>query len=113
MADLTDSEILAALQRGMIAAQSEPRALSVRYDTHEDRVIVELTNGCTIMCPPALIPGLEDASVDELKAVELLGAGYGLHWETLDVDLSVPGLLASLFGQASGQEPTFRQSGGL
>jgi hypothetical protein len=30
--------------------------------------------------------------------VELLGAGSGLHWEALDVDLSVPGLLAGLFG---------------
>ncbi|MDX2223212.1 MAG: DUF2442 domain-containing protein, partial [Rhodospirillaceae bacterium] len=26
------------------------------------------------------------------------GAGYGLHWPDLDVDLSVPGLLAGLFG---------------
>lgn len=112
MVDLTDSEILTALQRGMIAAQSEPRALSVRYDPHEDRVIVELTNGCTIMCPPALIPGLEDASVDELKSGELLGAGYGLHWEILDVDVSVPGLLASLLGQTSVQEESALQSGG-
>ena len=42
--------------------------------------------------------GLETASDDELEAVEILGAGYGLHWEALDVDLSVPGLMAGLFG---------------
>jgi hypothetical protein len=30
--------------------------------------------------------------------VEVLGQGYGLHWEKLDVDLSIPGLLAGLFG---------------
>jgi len=28
----------------------------------------------------------------------VLGAGYGLHREALDVDLSIPGLLAGLFG---------------
>jgi len=33
-----------------------------------------------------------------LSAVEILGAGYGLHWEALDVDVSVPGVLAGLFG---------------
>jgi hypothetical protein len=42
--------------------------------------------------------GLENASDTELASVEILGSGYGLHWENLDVDLSVPGLLAGLFG---------------
>ena len=42
--------------------------------------------------------GLETATGEELGAVEILGAGYGLHWEALDTDLSVPGLLAGLFG---------------
>ena len=26
------------------------------------------------------------------------GAGYGLHWEALDTDLSLPGLLSGLLG---------------
>lgn len=42
--------------------------------------------------------GLETASDDELAAVEILAAGYGLHCEALDADLSVPGLLAGRFG---------------
>ena len=42
--------------------------------------------------------GLETATDDELAAVEILGAGYGLHWEALDAALSVPGLMAGLFG---------------
>jgi hypothetical protein len=42
--------------------------------------------------------GLQDASDDDLAEVEILGRGYALHWEKLDVDLSVPGLLAGLFG---------------
>lgn len=98
MAELTDAEIDAALERGRLAEQSEPRADAVRYDRRNSRVIVDLTNGCTFAFPPRLAQGLEAASDDELDAVEILGAGYGLHWETLDVDLSVPGLLAGLFG---------------
>jgi hypothetical protein len=27
--------------------------------------------------------------------------GYGLHWEALDVDLSIPGLIAGIFGTRS------------
>jgi hypothetical protein len=61
-------------------------------------VIVELTNGCTFAFPPHLMQGLESASEDELERIELLGAGYGLHWQALDVDLSIRGLLAGFFG---------------
>lgn len=98
MAELTDAEIDAALERGRLVEQSEPRAETVRYDRRNSRIIVDLTNGCAFAFPPRLAQGLEVASDDELDAVEILGAGYGLHWEALDVDLSVPGLLAGLFG---------------
>jgi len=98
MVDLTDAEITAALDLGRIARQTEPRATSVRYDAKSRRVIVELTNGCTFAFPPRIAQGLEGAADEDLATVELLGAGYGLHWEDIDVDLSVPGLLVGLFG---------------
>lgn len=101
MAELTNAEIDAALRRGGIAQANEPRASSARYDRKSGRVIVELTNGCTFAFPARMAQGLEEASDDDLKRIELLGAGYGLHWEALDVDLSVPGLLAGLFGTRS------------
>lgn len=98
MVDLTDAEIDAALERGRIAQQTEPRATAARYDSKSSRIIVDLTNGCTFAFPPRMAQGLETATDEELASVEILGAGYGLHWETLDADLSVPGLLAGLFG---------------
>jgi hypothetical protein len=98
MAELTDAEIDAAAAQGVIARQNEPRAKSARYDGKSDRIIVELQNGCTFAFPPKLAQGLEKATTEQLSRVELLGAGYGLRWEDLDVDLSVPGLLSGLFG---------------
>ncbi|WP_262423121.1 DUF2442 domain-containing protein [Brevundimonas denitrificans] len=61
-------------------------------------MIVDLENGCTFAFPPRLAQGLETASEDQLSGVEILGQGYGLHWEALDVDLSLPGLMAGIFG---------------
>ncbi len=101
MVELTDVQIDAALQRGKAAALNEPRAASAHYDRKLGRMIVELTNGCTFSFPPRLAQGLEAATEDLLAQVEILGAGYGLHWEALDADLSVPGLLAGLFGTRS------------
>lgn len=98
MADLTDAAIDAALERGRAARASEPRAAAARYDRASGRVIVDLENGCTFAFPPRLAQGLEGASDDQLAAVEILGRGYSLHWEELDVDLSLPGLMAGIFG---------------
>ena len=79
-------------------AATEPRALTVRYDPDSGRILVELDNDCGFAFPARRAQGLEDASDAELACVELLGNGYGLHWEALDADLSIPGLLAGLFG---------------
>ncbi len=98
MAELTDARIDAAIERGRTARLTEPRARAARYDGRLGRVIVELTNGCTFAFPPRLAQGLEEATDEQLAEVEILGAGYGLHWEALDADLSIPGLLAGLFG---------------
>lgn len=98
MAELTDAEIDAALVRGKIARATEPRAAKARYDRKTGRMVVELTNGCSFAFPPRLAQGLETATDDQLAAVEILGHGYGLHWDALDADISVPGLMAGIFG---------------
>ncbi|HEX2941307.1 MAG TPA: DUF2442 domain-containing protein [Rhodopila sp.] len=84
--------------RGRAVRSQEPRATTARYDPQAARVIVDLANGCTFSFPPALTQGLEAATEEQLAEVEILGSGSALHWETLDVDLSVPELLAGLFG---------------
>lgn len=42
----------------------------------------------------------KQATAEELADIELLGRGYGLHWEQLDVDYTVPGLVNGVFGTA-------------
>lgn len=101
MAELTDTEIDAAIERGRIAQATEPRARAARYDRRRKRIVVDLANGCTFAFPPHLVAGLGEATDAELSAVAVRGAGYGVHWEALDIDLSVPGLLAGVFGTAS------------
>jgi len=100
MADPTDANLDAALERGRKARLDEPRALSARYDRPSGRIVVELANGCAFAFPPALVAGLDAADEAGLAGVEVIGSGYGLHWEALDIDLSIPGLLAGAFGTA-------------
>lgn len=100
MVELTDEQIRLANERGRIFRETHPHAVEARYDAKADRVIVELTSGATFAFPPRLIEGLHDASEAEIAEVEVVGAGFGLHWETLDLDYTVPGLMNGVFGTA-------------
>ena len=97
MADISDDEIDAALRRGQEAHQNEPQAAAARYDPQAGLIIVDLTNGCSFSFPCRVVQVLADASDEQIASVEVLGQGFGLHWEALDLDLSVSGLLAGRF----------------
>lgn len=96
----SDVDAEAAIERGRIYRETHPFAASARYDEKAERIVVELTNGATFAFPSRLVQGLENASAADLAEVEVLGAGGGLHWETLDVDYSLPGLMNGVFGTA-------------
>jgi len=65
-------------------------ATRVRYRALEDALRIEFANGATITLPVKLIPSLKRARPKDMRAVEILGRGSGLHWKSLDLDLSVP-----------------------
>jgi len=65
-------------------------AKEVRFDN--DSMWVELTDGRTIGVPLAWFPRLLNASKNELKNFSL--SPQGIHWESLDEDVSISGLLA-------------------
>jgi Protein of unknown function (DUF2442) len=65
-------------------------ATSVRFDEHT--MWVELTDGRTLGVPLAWFPRLLHATPEQREQVEL--SCVGLHWEVLDEDISIAGLLA-------------------
>ena len=66
----------------------------------EDTLCVDLSDGRSISVPLAWYPRLSHASSPERKRWRLIGRGVGIHWEDLDEDISVEGLLA---GRPSGE----------
>jgi len=65
-----------------------PKAL--RFD--EDNLWVELTDGRTVGVPLAWFPRLFHASPEQREDYEL--SRRGMHWEALDEDISIEGILA-------------------
>lgn len=75
-------------------------AKAVRCD--EDTLWVDLADGRTIGAPLAWFPRLLRASPEQRAAVRISVTGRGLHWEALDEDISVEGLLAGRGDQSRG-----------
>lgn len=92
-----NSNFARAARAGRQAARMEPRAARATYRARDNALLIELTNGAAITIPVRLIPGLKQAARSDVRSVEVLGRGGGLHWESLDLDLSVPALVSSLF----------------
>lgn len=65
-----------------------------------DTLCVDLSDGRSISVPLAWYPRLLRATAGERKRWRLLGRGLGIHWQDLDEDISVEGLLA---GKPSGE----------
>lgn len=67
-------------------------ALSVRCD--EEMLRVQLCDGREINVPIEWFPRLRDATPAQRQNWRLIGRGVGIHWEDIDEDISVAGLLA-------------------
>lgn len=65
-------------------------ATSVRFD--DDTMWVDLTDGRTLGVPLAWFPRLMNATPAQRATVEI--SRTGLHWEDLDEDISIEGLIA-------------------
>lgn len=75
----------------ILAIASDERVSDVRFD--ETRLIVDLADGRTIITPLVWYPRLLNATAEERRTWEIAGAGYGIHWPTIDEDLSTEGML--------------------
>ena len=70
---------------------------AIRAWSEKRYVYVELTDGRIIGFPADRFKILKNASDDQLKEVKIRLNGYALRWESLDEDITVPGIVAGNF----------------
>ena len=63
---------------------------------------ISLSDGRKLGVPLAYFPRLLAATPDQLKNYELSGGGTGIHWDELDEDISVEGLLMGVGDRTRG-----------
>lgn len=79
---------------------SSVSANQVHFD--EDSFWVHLSDGRVLGIPLAWFPRLLQGTREQLEEVTI--SPNGLHWETLDEDISIAGLLAGLGDQTAGNK---------
>jgi hypothetical protein len=72
----------------------EARAGKVWFD--ENCLWVSLQDGRQLAIPLSYFPRLLKAKKAQREKYSLSGGGLGIHWDELDEDISVPGLLAGV-----------------
>ncbi len=75
-----------------------PEALNVSLT--DDTLSVDLSDGRSLSVPIAWFPRLLHSTEQERNNWRLIGRGQGIHWEDIDEDISIEGLLT---GRPSGE----------
>ena len=74
-------------------SQATAFATGVRFD--EKMLHVKLSDGREISVPLNWFPKLRNGTSEQRSNWKLIGNGVGIHWDDLDEDLSVAGLLGA------------------
>ena len=69
----------------------EARATRVWFD--DNNIWILLEDGRQVSAPLAFYPRLLNATRRQRNKCELIARGIGIHWEDLDEDISVEGIL--------------------
>jgi hypothetical protein len=79
---------------------SSVRATRVHFDL--DSMWVDLSDGRILAVPLAWFPRLLHATAEQREQLRI--SSRGLHWEVLDEEISIAGLLAGKGDQTTGQK---------
>ena len=107
---LTKEEFGQANERGK-SLRDKAFIVNARY-TKRDGLVAKLHSGIELRVPVFLVEGLKEATVDELKQIEVSPSGLGLHWPKLDVDLYIPALLEGITGTKRDMAALLGSTGG-
>jgi Protein of unknown function (DUF2442) len=69
------------------------QAIAKSISFENDMLCVDLMDGREINVPLTWFPKLSHATPEQLNNWRFIGRGLGIHWDDLDEDISIEGLL--------------------
>lgn len=103
----TDEEIAVVTRATKERGKTEPSVVAASYDRVRAVLVLQMRGGAMLCIPPRLLRGLEAATPVQLAGVKTVSEGSSLHWDEIDVQMTVPAILTMALGvplpQVSGQ----------
>lgn len=93
----TSTLTITAIERAYVPTS----ALAKSVDFADGIMNVHLADGRVVSVPMEWFPLLRGASPTELNEYEIGAGGRGIHWPSLDEDISVAGLMAGVDWEAA------------
>jgi len=109
---ITEREIESANRRAFDRLAKTPIATAARFDRRMRRVFVELNTGLSIAFRPEDAEGLELATPEQLRKIEISPSGFGLHFPQIDADIYLPALLEGMMGSRRWMATQMGKAGG-
>ena len=78
----------------LVIPRTAMAVVTVAVSFAKDRLHVQLSDGREVIAPLEWFPRLQTATAAQRENYRLIGRGVGIHWEDVDEDISVEGLLA-------------------
>ena len=78
---------------GLVIPRTANRIVAVEASFSDDKLRVQLSDGREVLAPLDWFPRLKEATSEQRQNWRLVGDGAGIHWEDIDQDISVEGLL--------------------
>jgi len=80
-------------RNGIVISAEDCEVLAVDVSCTDDMLGVLLEDGRTVAVPLVWFPRLLNATPKQRAKWEFLGGGMGIHWESVDEDISIASLL--------------------
>lgn len=75
---------------------SVKEALATDIAFRDESIVVPLADGRSLTVPLSYFPRLRNATPEQRTVFTISGGGTGLHWDEIDEDISVSGLLLGI-----------------
>lgn len=103
----TEAEFEAANRSGSERESGNPRILHAKYDRRTHRIRLDLDTHVQLVFSPADVEGLDTASPEQLRKIQISPSGFAIHVPAVDADVYLPSLLKGFLG--SGKWTASRQ----
>jgi hypothetical protein len=109
---ISDEDFKAANERYEQRLRDEPHIVKAHYDARLGRVILSLSSGAWFAFRPEDAQGLQGATTEQLKEIEITPMKFGVDFPLLDAQFDLAGLLRGHFGSRKWMAERLGAAGG-